>query len=65
VVEIDGVPVAFVALERDGQFRLAPLTIARHTETTTWVEHGLTGGERVATHGTLLLKGEWLKSRLE
>lgn len=65
VVEIDSVPIAFVATSVEGQFRLAPLTIARHTETTTWVEQGLNGGERVVSHGTLLLKGEWLKSRLE
>lgn len=65
VVEIDGVPIAFVALEPAGRFKLVPLTIARHTETTTWVERGLAGGERVATQGALLLKGEWLKSRLE
>ncbi len=65
VVEIDSVPVAFVATDTQGRFRIAPLTVARHTETTTWVEQGLVGGERVAYQGALLLKGEWLKSRLE
>lgn len=65
VIELDGVPVAFVATEKPGQFRVAPLTVARHSETTTWAEQGLVGGERVASRGALLLKGEWMKSRLE
>lgn len=65
VVEIDGVPVAFVATETEGQYRIAPLTVHKHTEVTTWVERGLVGGERVVSQGALLLKGEWLKSRLE
>lgn len=65
VIELDGVPVAFVATEQTGQFRIAPLTVVRHGETTTWTEQGLVGGERVASRGALLLKGEWMKSRLE
>lgn len=65
VIELDGVPVAFVATEKPGQFRVVPLTVARHSETTTWAEQGLAGGERVASRGALLLKGEWMKSRLE
>jgi membrane fusion protein, heavy metal efflux system len=65
VIELDGVPVAFVATETEGRFRVAPLTIVRHGETTSWVERGLVGGERVASRGALLLKGEWMKSRLE
>ncbi|MGE5786395.1 MAG: efflux RND transporter periplasmic adaptor subunit [Myxococcales bacterium] len=65
VVEIDGVPIAFVATETEGRYRLAPLSVHKHTEVTTWVERGLVGGERVVSRGALLLKGEWLKSRLE
>jgi membrane fusion protein, heavy metal efflux system len=65
VIELDGVPVAFAATEIEGRFRVVPLTILRHSETTTWVERGLVGGERVASRGALLLKGEWMKSRLE
>jgi cobalt-zinc-cadmium efflux system membrane fusion protein len=65
VVELDSVPIVFVATELQGQFRVVALTVARHTETTTWVEQGLVGGERVASRGALLLKGELMKSRLE
>ncbi len=65
VVELDGVPITFVATEQVGQFRMVALTVARHSETTTWVERGLIGGERVASRGALLLKGELMKSRLE
>jgi cobalt-zinc-cadmium efflux system membrane fusion protein len=65
VVEIDSVPVAFVATGAPGQFRVVLLTVAHHGETTTWVEQGLLGGEQVASRGVLLLKGEWMKSRLE
>jgi membrane fusion protein, heavy metal efflux system len=65
VVELDGVPIAFVATGEPGQFRALALTIARHSETTAWVEQGLAGGERIASRGALLLKGELMKSRLE
>jgi membrane fusion protein, heavy metal efflux system len=65
VVELDSVPIVFVATEQAGQFRMVAITVARHSETTTWVEKGLIGGERVASRGALLLKGELMKSRLE
>jgi cobalt-zinc-cadmium efflux system membrane fusion protein len=65
VVELDSVPITFVATDQEGKFRVVALTVARHTETTTWVEQGLVGGERVASRGALLLKGELMKSRLE
>jgi cobalt-zinc-cadmium efflux system membrane fusion protein len=65
IVELDGVATAFVALETPGQYRLTPLTIKRHGEYHSVVEQGLTGTERVVSKGALLLKGEWMKSRLE
>ncbi len=65
IVEIDGVPVAFVALDTPGDFRLTTLVVARHGEVTSYVEKGLREGERVVVRGALLLKGEWMRSRLE
>jgi RND family efflux transporter MFP subunit len=65
IVEVDSVPSAFVALPEPGKFRLTPLTVRRHGDTQSLVEQGLTGGEQVVSKGALLLKGEWMKSRLE
>jgi cobalt-zinc-cadmium efflux system membrane fusion protein len=65
VVELDGVPTTFVALPEEGKYQLTPLTVRRHSETHTLVEQGLTGNERVVSKGALLLKGEWMKQRLE
>jgi len=65
IVELDGVPTTFVALPEPGQFRMTPLTVRRHTETQSLVELGLSGNELVVSKGALLLKGEWMKSRLQ
>ena len=65
VVEIDGVPVAFKATESPGKFALTTLTIIRHGDTTSIIETGLVKGDLIAVSGALLLKGEWLRSRLE
>jgi len=65
VVEIDGVPIAFQATETPSQFKLRTLTIARHGDSTSFIEKGLQKGDRIVVVGTLLLKGEWLRSRLE
>jgi cobalt-zinc-cadmium efflux system membrane fusion protein len=65
IVELDGVPTTFVALPDVGQYRLTPLTVRRHSETQSLIEQGLTGDEQVVSKGALLLKGEWMKQRLE
>jgi cobalt-zinc-cadmium efflux system membrane fusion protein len=65
VVEIDGVPVAFQATESPGKFKLTTLTIVRHGDSTSLIEKGLQNGDRIVVNGALLLKGEWLRSRLE
>jgi cobalt-zinc-cadmium efflux system membrane fusion protein len=65
IVELDGVATTFVALAKPGQYQLTPLTIKRHGEHHSVVDQGLTGTERVVSKGALLLKGEWMKSRLE
>ena len=64
-MEIDGVPVAFQATESPGKFKLTTLTIVRHGDTTSIIEKGLLKGDLVVVSGALLLKGEWLRSRLE
>ena len=65
VVEIDGVPVAFRATESPGKFKLVALAMVRHGATTSIIEAGLRKGDLVVVSGALLLKGEWLRSRLE
>ena len=65
VVEIDGVPVAFQATDTANHFKLRTLVVARHGDSSSYIEKGLQKGDRVVVTGTLLLKGEWLRSRLE
>lgn len=65
IVEIDGVPVAFRATPTAGQFTLTPVGVVRNTEATVFIDQGLNVGDQVAASGVLLLKGEWLRSRLE
>ncbi len=65
IVEIDGVPVAFRATELPGQFTLVTVSVVRHTDSTVFIDRGLKPGDQVACAGVLLLKGEWLRSRLE
>lgn len=65
VVEIEGVPVAFQATDNASQFKLRTLIVARHGDSTSYIEKGLQKGDRIVNRGALLLKGEWLRSRLE
>jgi len=65
VVEIDSVPVVFVPTDVPGQFRLTTVTLLRHSDTVSYIEQGISNAERVVVSGALLLKGEWLRSRLE
>lgn len=65
VVEIDGVPVAFMATDVPGKFTLTTVAVVRNTDATVFIDRGLSPGDRVACSGVLLLKGEWLRSRLE
>ena len=65
IVEIDSVPVAFVPTETPGQFKMTAVTLVRHADSVSIIEQGLGKGDRVVVSGTLLLKGEWLRSRLE
>jgi len=65
IVEIDSVPVAFVATQTPGRFKLTTVTLVRHADSISIVEQGLQNGDRVVVSGALLLKGEWLRSRLE
>ena len=65
IVEIDSVPVAFVQTETPGRFRLVTVTLVRHSDSISIVEQGLQNGDRVVVSGTMLLKGEFLRSRIE
>ena len=65
IVEIDGVPIAFLATDVPGKFTLTTVGVVRNTDATVFVDKGLNPGDRVACTGVLLLKGEWLRSRLE
>jgi RND family efflux transporter MFP subunit len=65
VVEIDGVPVVFRVSDIAGQFKLTTVSVVRNTDATTFIDQGLSPGDRVVATGVLLLKGEWLRGRLE
>lgn len=67
VVEVHGVPVAFVLVSEGGPvvFRPRSVRLGPHVGLDVVVEDGLAAGERVAVAGTLLLKGELLRSELE
>ena len=66
IVDIDGVPTAFVAVDQDpGRLIARGLRVRATGGPDTVVETGLAEGDRVATTGALLLKGELLRSALE
>jgi cobalt-zinc-cadmium efflux system membrane fusion protein len=65
VVEMDAVPVVFVATSRPGEFRAATVRIARLTSSTAYVEDGVQPGQSVVVKGAILLKGELMRAALE
>jgi len=54
-----------VQTQTPGQFKLTLVTLVRHSDSISIVEQGLAHGDRVVVVGALLLKGEFLRSRLE
>jgi cobalt-zinc-cadmium efflux system membrane fusion protein len=65
VVDLKGVPTVFVAAKEPGAFEPRPVRPGATAGASTIIEAGLEPGERVATAGALLLKGEILRSELE
>jgi cobalt-zinc-cadmium efflux system membrane fusion protein len=66
LVDIDGVPTAFVAVDRDpGRMVARGVRVRATGGPDTVVEAGLAEGDLVATTGALLLKGELLRTALE
>ncbi len=67
VVDLHGVPVVFVLVEEGDKlvFRPKSVRLAQGVGLDAVIEDGLAEGERVAVHGTLLLKGELLRGELE
>lgn len=64
VVELRGEQVVFVAEDAAGSFRVRPVQVLDEGGGDLVIEAGLRGGERVATAGALLLKGEALRDEL-
>lgn len=65
LVEMDAVPVVFVAATRPGEFRAATVRVARLTSTTVYLEDGVRAGDSVVVKGAILLKGELMRAALE
>lgn len=65
LVEMDAVPVVFVAATRPGEFRAAAVRVARLTSTTVYLEEGVRPGDSVVVKGAILLKGELMRAALE
>ncbi|MDL5410497.1 hypothetical protein QSH82_24890, partial [Escherichia coli] len=57
VVDVNGVPCAFVASGAEGQLTARPLRVRSDAGPDVVVESGLSEGEKVAVKGALLLKG--------
>lgn len=65
VVDLDGAAVVFTATAEPGAFRVEPVVVSMLTADTAYLTRGPNSGSRIATRGTLLLKGEWMRSSLE
>jgi len=65
LVELDAVPVVFVALSRPGEFRATTVRVARVSSSMAYIEDGLAPGDTVVVAGAILLKGELMRSALE
>jgi cobalt-zinc-cadmium efflux system membrane fusion protein len=65
VVELDAVPVVFVATPVEGQFRAVTVRVARLTAASAYLEDGVRGDESVVVRGAILLKGELMRAALE
>ena len=64
VVDVNGVPCAFVATEKPGELTVRPLRVQPGAGPDQVVESGLSEGEKIAIKGALLLKGELLRAEL-
>ena len=65
LVDLKGVPTVFVAGKQPGSFEPRAVRPGPTAGASVIVEAGVEPGERVATSGALLLKGELLRSELE
>ena len=65
IVDVNGVSTAFVATDKTGVFAARQVRVRTTGGPDQIVESGLAEGDRIATQGTLLLKGELLRATLE
>jgi cobalt-zinc-cadmium efflux system membrane fusion protein len=65
VVDVDGVPTAFVSTGKEGELVARTVRVRATAGPDVIIESGLVEGERVATRGALLLKGELSRAALE
>jgi membrane fusion protein, heavy metal efflux system len=64
VIDVSGVPSAFVPTAREGQFAVRTLRVRAGEGPELVVESGLAEGEKIVVAGALLLKGEMLRAEL-
>ncbi|MEZ4370111.1 MAG: efflux RND transporter periplasmic adaptor subunit [Polyangiaceae bacterium] len=65
VVDLDGTPVVFVEGRTPGEFEVEAVIVDHFSETTAFLSKGPAENRRVAVRGTILLKGEWMRSSME
>lgn len=65
VVEVEGVPVVFVAGNRPGEFTMRTIRVARLASAKAYVEDGIATDDAVVVKGAILLKGELMRAALE
>jgi len=65
VVSVDEVPMVFVGTPREGEFEPRNVRVAEYAGARVFLEEGVNEGESVVVAGSLLLKGELMRSRLE
>lgn len=64
IVEVHGASVAFVVSAMPGEVSVRTLRVSQQLGAETVIEAGVEVGERVVSHGALLLKGELLRAEL-
>ncbi len=65
VVELDGVPLVFLAGASPAEFRPTTVRLARTSSSTAYIADGVKAGDQVVVSGAILLKGELMRAALE
>lgn len=65
IIDVRGAPTAFVTAGQPGTFVARVLRLGRVTNEDATIEDGVSEGDRIATSGAVLLKGELMRAELE